>query len=119
MNCLVSKIANLALEMDKAVEITPAALKEIRHIIEKKNIPEGYGLRITIKGSRGCAGVNYTLGFDKPSDQDISYAIGELPIHIRKGELMFLMGKKVDFYEGSDSRGFLFLDQEDSSTEAL
>lgn len=105
--------------MENAVEITPAALREIQQIIQNKNIPSDYSLRITIKGGRGCAGVNYTLGFDKPSETDLIYQIGQLRVIVRKAELMFLMGKKVDFYEGSDARGFLFVDQDESSTKAL
>jgi iron-sulfur cluster assembly protein len=116
---LVSKIINFKREMEHAVEITQNAAKEIKDILERKNIPAGYGLRVTIKGGRGCAGVNFTLGFDKPNDNDISYVIDEIPVHIRKGELMFVAGKKIDFYEGADARGFVFEDQSDNSTEAL
>jgi iron-sulfur cluster assembly protein len=105
--------------MDPAVQITPSALKEIKNIIEKKNIPEGYGLRITIKGGKGCTSVNHTLGFDQVTDQDITYQLEGLNVMIRKGELMYLIGKKIDFYEGSDARGFVFENQEDNSTEAL
>jgi iron-sulfur cluster assembly protein len=105
--------------MEKVVEITEPAIKEIKQIIEKKNIPQGYGLRMTIKGGSGCAGVNYTLGFDKPNEKDNTYKIGDLDVHIRKSELMYLAGKKVDFYEGADARGFLFSDQDESSTDAL
>ena len=105
--------------MDSAVEISPSALKEIKNIIEKKNIPAGYGLRITIKGGKGCAGVRHTLGFDRPSGQDIIYQQDNLDIMIKKGELMYLIGKKVDFYDGSDGRGFVFEDEEDNSTEAF
>lgn len=104
--------------MDSAVEITPSALEEIKNIIEKKKIPDGYGLRITIRGGQGCAAVNHTLGFDKVSDQDIEYQVDGLDVMIRKGELMYLIGKKIDFYEGSDARGFVFEDQSDSSTKA-
>lgn len=104
--------------MESAVEITPSAFEEIKQIIEKKNIPSGYGLRVTIKGGHGCSGVNYTLGFDKKNEQDVTYYVKDLEVMIKKGELMYLIGKKIDFYEGSDARGFVFLDQEDNSTLA-
>lgn len=107
--------------MEKPVEITSQAAREIKHILEKKNIPDGYGLRIGIKGGRGCAGVNYSLGFDKPRDKDVEYMIDDIPVFIQKGEVMFLAGKQVDFYDGSDARGFVFTDpsSEESSTDAL
>jgi iron-sulfur cluster assembly protein len=106
--------------MEKPVEITNRAAEEIKHILEKKNIPEGYGLRVGIKGGRGCAGVNYSLGFDKPREKDVTYDIDGIPVYIQKGEVMFLIGKQVDFYDGSDARGFVFTDpsSEESSTDA-
>lgn len=106
--------------MDQPVTISDTAAKEIKNILEKKGIPEDYGLRVGIKGGRGCAGVNYMLGFDKPKDNDITYDYNGIPVHIQKGEVMFLIGKKIDFYEGSDARGFVFTDpgHEESETEA-
>ncbi len=90
------------------VNITDSAIEEITNIITNKNIPSGYGLRIGVKGGRGCAGVNYILGFDKPKDDDISYQIKEINVFVSKKEVMFLMGLEVDFYEGADARGFTF-----------
>ncbi len=108
--------------MRSPVEITKKAIAEIRHILQKKNIPAGYGLRMSIKGGRGCAGINYALGFDKPRENDETFQIDGIEIHIRKSEMMFLIGKKVDFYEGPDARGFMFTDtgkdHEDISTVA-
>lgn len=107
--------------MDQPVTISEKAAEEIRHILEKKNIPKGYGLRVGIKGGRGCAGVNFLLGFDKPKHNDVTYSYEGIPVHIQKGEVMFLIGKRIDFYDGSDARGFVFTDpdQEESETEAL
>ena len=90
------------------VVITEEAEKEIINIITNKNIPSGYGLRIGVKGGRGCAGVNYILGFDQEQEGDITYFQSEIKILVKKKELMFLMGLQVDFYDGADERGFLF-----------
>lgn len=93
--------------MDPVV-ITKEAQKEITNIIRNKNIPDGYGLRVTIKGGHACAGVNYTLGFDKEAEGDITYDHEGIKVIVRKKEMMFLMGIEVDFYDGADERGFLF-----------
>ncbi|MBV6646786.1 MAG: iron-sulfur cluster assembly accessory protein [Cyclobacteriaceae bacterium] len=92
------------------VDISDRALEEVREILANKNIPKDYGLRIGIKGSRGCAGVSFMLGFDKCKDDDMHYQLADIDVYISKKELMFLAGKKVDFYEGSDARGFVFND---------
>lgn len=90
------------------VIITREAEKEIIDILANKNIPADYGLRIGVKGGRGCAGVNYILGFDKEKEGDLAYYQSDIKILIKKKELMFLMGLQVDFYDGADERGFLF-----------
>ncbi len=94
--------------MNLPIEITDKAQKEINHIMTHKNIPEGYGLRIGVKGG-GCS-VSFILGFDKEKTNDQAYFAGSIPVFVQKGELMFLIGKQVDFYEGADARGFVFVD---------
>ena len=93
--------------MDIPVTITDNALREIKKIRETKQIPEDYGLRIGIKGG-GCAGVSYLLGFDKPSNDDGTFDLEGLPVHISKKHTMHVIGLTLDFYQGSDARGFMF-----------
>ena len=93
--------------MDLPVTITNKAFREIHKIINTKSIPEHYGLRIGIKGA-GCAGVSFMLGFDTASTNDGTFEVDGLQIYIAKKHTMYLMGLTLDFYEGSDSRGFIF-----------
>lgn len=90
------------------VSITPAAAREVRNIMDSKNIPEGYALRIGVRGGKGCFGVDYYVGFDQPSEQDLEYNIEGIPVLVKKAEMLFLVGVEMDFYEGSDARGFHF-----------
>ena len=48
------------------VTISKKAITEIKHIIQAKKVPEGYGLRIGVKGG-GC-GATLILGFDQKLD---------------------------------------------------
>ena len=91
------------------VTLTAKAIEEVKHIMANKNIPEGYGLRIGVKGGAGCSGMGYMLGFDKPKDGDISYVVEDITIHVEKKQTMYLVGLEVDFYEGADARGFTFV----------
>ncbi len=93
----------------KPVQLTEKAIEEVKNIMENKNIPDGYGLRIGVKGGMGCAGMGFLLGFDKPKEGDISYEVEDIPIHVEKRQTMYLVGLEVDFYEGSDARGFTFI----------
>ena len=92
--------------MKPPVEITDKALEEVKNILKNKGIPEGYGLRIATKGM-GC-GVGFKLGFDKQKDTDDVYNLDGVQVLIRKSEMMFLVGKKIEFYDESDGRGFVF-----------
>jgi iron-sulfur cluster assembly protein len=93
------------------VTISSRAVTEIRKIMDTKNIPQDYGLRVGIKGG-GCGGVSLIIGFDKKKTSDLAYFIGDIPVYIDKKHTMYLIGKEVDFYEGEDARGFMFTDPE-------
>lgn len=80
-----------------------------------KNIPEGYGLRVGVKGG-GC-GVSFILGFDQQKENDHCYVVDEIPVFVKKQEMMFLIGKEVDFYDGADARGFVFVDADKGVVE--
>ena len=92
--------------------ISPTAAIEIKKIMATKNIPAGHGLRVGVRGG-GC-GVQLILGFDKPKETDLVYEFEGIPVMLEKRSMMFLIGKRVDFYEGDDARGFHFVDRQDS-----
>ena len=98
----------------KPVTISEKAADEIRKIMQTKNIPEGYSLRVGIKGG-GCGGVSLLIGFDKQKASDLSYTVEGIPVLVDKKHTMYIIGKEVDFYEGADARGFMFADKEDVS----
>ena len=90
------------------VTISSRAADEIRKIMATKNIPVGYGLRVGVKGG-GC-GVSLIIGFDRKKESDMAYAIEDIQVYIDKKHIMYLIGKQVDFHDGADARGFMFVD---------
>ena len=101
----------------KPVSLTSKAIEEVKNIMANKNIPEGYGLRIEVKGGAGCMGLRYGLGFDKPKEGDMSYDVEGITIHVEKRQTMYLVGLEVDFYEGNDARGFTFVNPNNVNQE--
>ncbi len=99
------------------VNIRAKALKEIKLIIEKKGIPDDYGLRIGIKGA-GCSGMGFLLGFDKEKDSDESFEVEGLNVLIDKRHTMYVVGLEIDFYDGGDARGFTFVNPNAESDES-
>lgn len=92
------------------VTISTRAVSEIKKIMETKNIPQDYGLRVGVKGG-GC-GVSLIIGFDRKKDSDTVYVISDIPVYVDKKHTMYIIGKQVDFYEGEEGRGFLFREAE-------
>ncbi|MBK7653723.1 MAG: iron-sulfur cluster assembly accessory protein [Flammeovirgaceae bacterium] len=96
----------------KPVGLTARAAEEVRKIMATKNIPAEYGLRVGVRGGGGCGGVSLIIGFDKKKSTDLTYELEGITLYIDKKHTMYLFGKEVDFYEGSDARGFMFADQQ-------
>ena len=90
------------------VTLTPKATVQVLQIMQTKNIPPGYGLRVGIRGGSGCGGHQLILGFDKPKDTDIRYTQGGIEVLVDKKHMLYVIGKELDFYEGADARGFVF-----------
>lgn len=99
------------LDTIQPVTISERAAAEIRKIMATKNIPADYSLRVGIRGG-GCGGVSLLIGFDKPKATDLSYTVHNIPVVVDKKHTMYIIGKEVDFYEGADARGFMFIDPE-------
>jgi iron-sulfur cluster assembly protein len=93
------------------INITEKAKIEIKNIINTKNIPKDYFLRVGVKGG-GCGGMSFLLGFDKPKEGDQEFEIDGILVLIEKKHYMFLMGMQIDFHEGNDARGFTFVNPE-------
>ena len=99
------------------VNLSTKAAEEVRKIMKTKNIPADYGLRLGVRGSGGCGGVSLIIGFDKKKESDLTYIVGGITVFVDKKHTMYLIGKEVDFYEGSDAKGFMFVDK--STTNIL
>lgn len=89
------------------IKISDRAANEIRKIMTTKEIPEGFGLRIGVRGG-GCSGMSYVLGFDKKREFDVPYEIDGILTYIDKRHGLYLMGTVVDYHDGLNARGFTF-----------
>ncbi len=89
------------------ISIEPKASEEILNIFKTKNIPANYCLRVIAEGA-GCSGINYRLGFDEKTDDDMEYLIEEVPVILKKKDLMHIIGVKIGFIDTDETRGFVF-----------
>ncbi len=93
----------------KPISLSIRAAEEVKKIMQTKNIPADYGLRLGVKGG-GCGGVSLMIGFDRQKPTDLAYQVDSIQVYIDKKHTMYLIGKEVDYYEGADAKGFLFVD---------
>ena len=96
-----------ATQSNVPIDISSTAAEKIRNIMKTKKIPEGYGLRVGVKGG-GCSGMSYVLGFDKEREKDQTYEIDGIPVLMDKRHGLYLMGTTVDYHDGLNARGFTF-----------
>ena len=89
------------------VRLSPRAHLEVTRILDSKTIPEGYGLRIGVRGG-GCSGMSYILGFDKLREHDITFDANGVVLYIDKRHGLYLMGTTIDYHDGLNARGFVF-----------
>ena len=90
------------------VTITGKALERIRAIMESKEVPDGYGLRIGVDTS-GCGAVSHLLGFDTRKEDDECYDQEGVPVYIKKLHVLYLAGMMLDFVEDDEKSGFTFV----------
>lgn len=96
------------LEETQEITITDKAVTEIKSIMEENSIPEGYALRVGVKGG-GCSGLSYSLGFDSEiRENDERREIKGIKLVIDAKSLFYLTGTELDFSDGLNGRGFVF-----------
>lgn len=90
------------------VNITDKAVKEVKKIMEENKIPEGYGLRVGVKGG-GCSGLTYSLGFDaEERTGDTVIEKDGIRVFIDMKSSLYLSGTEIDYTDGLTGKGFVF-----------
>lgn len=90
------------------IRITEKAATQVRAIMNENKVPEGYGLRVGVKGG-GCSGLTYTLGFDgEPHEGDTIIEENGIKLFVDGKSLFYLSGTELDFTDGLNGRGFIF-----------
>ena len=90
-----------------SITLTETAASEIKQYMETQQVEEGAVLRMSVAGG-GCAGLQYTLGFQTDYDPkvDARYEQHGVPVVTRKKMALHLDGTTIDFQDGPRGRGF-------------
>jgi iron-sulfur cluster assembly protein len=88
--------------------LTPKAVAEVRRLKTANSIPEGHGLRLSVKGG-GCSGLSYVLGFDEvATEKDVVKEIDGLRVFVDQKSMFYISGTVLDFSDGLNGKGFVF-----------
>ena len=93
-----------------AIQLSEAAAKEIRTIIQQQELPsEKTRLRVGVKGG-GCSGFSYLLDLteEDPAETDEQMESHGVPILVDNKSLLYLDGVEIDFRDEVMGRGFVF-----------
>lgn len=89
------------------VTFTPAAIAEIKRLLQAESVGSQKFLRVGVKGG-GCSGLSYVLGIDEKQSSDEVYEYNSLPYVMNPSHGIYLIGMEVDWEEGLNARGFTF-----------
>ncbi len=90
-----------------AILLTETAAGEVKRVMETQKVEEGTVLRMSVTGG-GCAGLQYTLGFQNDFDPkiDARYDHHGVALVTQKKMALHLDGTTIDFKDGPTGRGF-------------
>lgn len=90
------------------VEITEKARGELLRIMSSEN-KVGYGIKIAVKGG-GCSGLSYFMDLKQdPEEGDKVIESNGIKIFLDLGSSLYLTGTTLDFSDGLNGSGFMFM----------
>jgi|SRR6185503_18821094 len=92
---------------ESMVLITKLAANKVNEIRDAEAIESAMALRLRVVGG-GCAGFNYDLYFDEPTEVDRQFEIQGVKVVVDEMSLMYLVGTEIDYVEGLQGAGFKF-----------
>jgi len=92
---------------ESMVLITSIAASKVNEIRDAEAIETNMALRLRVVGG-GCAGFNYDLYFDEPTEVDRQFEIQGVKVVVDEMSLMYLVGTEIDYVEGLQGAGFKF-----------
>lgn len=105
----------MAIQTIIPVSFSANALDEIRRLMAQENFNREDKLRIGVRGG-GCSGMTYILEFVKQEEADIFFELDGIPCIMNKAHEIYLDGMQIDWEPGLNSRGFVFINPNASTT---
>jgi iron-sulfur cluster assembly accessory protein len=103
----------MAVDID-FVKITPKANEEVIKLVNAESNPD-IGLRLGVKGG-GCSGLSYDLQFTPKESGDTIISHEGFNVFMDAKSMIYLKGMQLDFQDGLQGKGFVFVNPNATST---
>jgi iron-sulfur cluster assembly protein len=91
-----------------AVELSPAAVKRVKALLESQKLEHAF-LRMGVKGG-GCSGFSYNLEFDTELRKfDKQFEVDGVKVVVDVKSYLYLNGSTLDFVQQGLTGGFTFV----------
>jgi iron-sulfur cluster assembly protein len=91
-----------------AIELTPSAVQQVKDMMAKHELGEGYGLRLGVKAG-GCAGREYVLELEEgPGERDRVWDYDGVKVFCDPKSYLFINGLVLDFNNSLLGGNFVF-----------
>ena len=95
--------------VELGVSVSELAAEKIKYFATKQGIHENVGVRVAVKGG-GCSGLTYDLDItDKELDSDKVVEQHGVKVMVDKKSYIFLVGTELEFSDGLNGKGFVFV----------
>ena len=95
--------------VELGVSISELAATKIKYFAEKQGITGNVGVRVAVKGG-GCSGLTYDLDItDQELETDRVVEQHGVKVMVDKKSYIFLVGTELEFSDGLNGKGFVFV----------
>jgi len=95
--------------VELGVTISELAATKIKYFAEKQGITGNVGVRVAVKGG-GCSGLTYDLDItDQELETDKVVEQHGVKVMVDKKSYIFLVGTELEFSDGLNGKGFVFV----------
>lgn len=102
-------------ESSNLVNLTDKAIEQVKAIIANENKGPEYGVRLGVVGG-GCSGLSYKIDFDTKKEKDNVLDFDGVNVFIDLKSSIYLKGVTLDFKDGLNGKGFVFINPNAQNT---
>ena len=102
-------------DTNQIVQLTDKAIAQVKNIFAQESKGPEYGLRLGVVGG-GCSGLSYNIDFDTKNEKDNVLTFGDVSVFIDLKSSIYLKGVILDFKDGLNGKGFVFVNPNAANT---